>query len=52
MTYRSPDAGWCVGYGNQRTPHYVDCLVRSNAPHPLCQACTRAWLNTDPKAAR
>ena len=29
--------GWCCGF--RRTPHYVDLLIRSNAPVPLCQTC-------------
>jgi hypothetical protein len=52
MTYRAPLAGWCVGYGNHRTPHYVDLLIRSNAPHDLCQACHQAWSRDDPKGTR
>jgi hypothetical protein len=38
--------GWCPRYGDG-PPHFVDLLLRSNAPHPLCDACTRAWLRDD-----
>jgi hypothetical protein len=42
----SSDAGWCAGYPN-RPPHFVDLLIRTNAPAPLCQVCHLAWLRDD-----
>lgn len=43
-------AGWCCGY--RRNPHYVDQLITSNAPVPLCTTCHTTWLRTDAEADR
>lgn len=47
MTYLPLGAGWCVS--GTRQPHWTDLLIRSNAAHPMCQACHNAWLRDDTK---
>ena len=41
-------SGWCVRYGDG-PPHYADLLIKSNAPHPMCQPCTDAWRRAEPE---
>ena len=44
------DGGWCPGF--QRHAHFVDLLISSNAPLPLCTACNLAWLRSTDRTDR